>query len=132
MSHVAPCYESDTKEFGPQLKSLLEQHGTVLVRMGACSCLVGVRLPLLSGTRPCFCVHGVDIVVHAKEHSSLSHSRATRAPPSLVCFVLFCFCWLDVVVFDITGTRVTTFVLRALICAYVLRLRVSKLVFVLS
>lgn len=32
MSHVAPCYKSETAEFGPQLKSLLEQHGPVLVR----------------------------------------------------------------------------------------------------
>lgn len=31
MSHVAPCYKKETKEFGPQLKSLLEQHGPVLV-----------------------------------------------------------------------------------------------------
>ncbi|CAM9920575.1 unnamed protein product, partial [Hapterophycus canaliculatus] len=30
MSHVAPCYKKETKEFGPQLKSLLEQHGPVL------------------------------------------------------------------------------------------------------
>ncbi len=31
MSHVAPCYKKETKEFGPQLKALLEQHGPVLV-----------------------------------------------------------------------------------------------------
>lgn len=33
MSHVAPCYKKETKEFGPQLKALLEQHGPVLVSM---------------------------------------------------------------------------------------------------
>ena len=32
MSHVAPCYKAETKDFGPQLKSLLERHGPVLVR----------------------------------------------------------------------------------------------------
>ncbi|CAM9957028.1 unnamed protein product, partial [Laminaria digitata] len=30
MSHVAPCYKAQTKDFGPQLKSLLERHGPVL------------------------------------------------------------------------------------------------------
>lgn len=36
MSHVAPCYKSETAEFGPQLKSLLKQHGPVLVRKYGC------------------------------------------------------------------------------------------------
>lgn len=38
MSHVAPCYKSETKEFGPQLKSLLELHGPVLVSKDAARC----------------------------------------------------------------------------------------------
>lgn len=32
MSHVTPCYKEEAKDFGPQIKALLEQHGPVLVR----------------------------------------------------------------------------------------------------
>lgn len=32
LSHVAPCYKEETNDLGAQLKSLLEQHGPILVR----------------------------------------------------------------------------------------------------
>ncbi|CAM9948111.1 unnamed protein product, partial [Ectocarpus fasciculatus] len=46
MSHVAPCYKKETKEFGPQLKALLEQHGPVLhpsIRMKLVQALILLR-----------------------------------------------------------------------------------------